>query len=274
LISNIPGYLDRIRTDLIPFLETRFDVELPQTLDGIVVKIKTALNEANFSMKSLSPLGNVLGQAFTSIFSVIMFALNLVLVPVFTFYLLLEFPDWIEFLDSLVPRPFHGVVQNYSRSFNTIVSSFVRGQVTVCLILAVLYSLGLWISGVPYWLVIGMFAGTIAFIPYLGFIGGILPGIILAYATHGDLYHPITVVIAFIVVQGIESNIITPKIIGESVGLNPIAVMLALILAGSFLGFLGLLIAVPLAAVVKVFFEDFISYYKSSSIYKGEESAS
>ena len=150
---------------------------------------------------------------------------------------------------------------------NDIISGFVRGQATVCLCLGVFYAVGLTLCGLDLGLLIGLGIGVLSFIPYVGSITGFVLSLLIAFAQFNTITPIVAVVSLFIIGQILEGNFLTPKLVGDSVGLHPVWVMFALLAGGVLLGFLGLLIAVPLAAVIGVLLRYFIAKYKKSSVY-------
>ena len=168
---------------------------------------------------------------------------------------------------SLAYLYFETSPRRYFRPKNKIIAGFIRGQLSVCLILGLFYSIGLKLVGLELGLLIGFIAGIISFIPYVGSITGFVLGCVLAFAQYGDVAHVLYVVAVFMLGQFIEGNFLTPKLVGESVGLHPVWVMFALLAGGVLLGFLGLMLAVPLAAIIGVLVRYGIKRYKQSSLY-------
>lgn len=146
-------------------------------------------------------------------------------------------------------------------------SGFIRGQFSVCVLLGTYYSLGLYFVGLELGVLVGFIAGLISFIPYVGSIIGFVVSLGIAFAQFDSLMPIIQVVIVFITGQFLEGNFLTPKLVGENVGLHPVWVMFALLTGGVLLGFLGLMIAVPVAAIIGVLIRHAIENYKKSSLY-------
>ena len=145
--------------------------------------------------------------------------------------------------------------------------SFFRGQMITCTILAVIYSVGLSIVGVPFALLIGILGGYGQIVPYMGTVIAIVPAVLLALIEFGDVTHPLLAATVFVVGQTLEGFVITPKIMGKTVGLHPVVIILAILVFGNLLGFLGILIAVPLAAVLKVILGEAVTRYRQSSLF-------
>jgi predicted PurR-regulated permease PerM len=156
------------------------------------------------------------------------------------------------------------------KEIDGVLNGFIRGQLLVALILAGLYSLGLTLCQVPMGLLIGVIAGMLAIIPYLGLIIGILPALLLSFLQYRT-WEPILLVLAvFAVVQVLEGTIITPRIVGNKIGLHPVVVMIVVLLGGTFFGFFGILLAVPVGAVTNVFVKLGLRRYKESQFFHGE----
>ena len=169
---------------------------------------------------------------------------------------------------SLIPRDKEKTVRLLLRQINGIISGFIRGQATVCLILGVYYAIGLTLAGLDLGLLIGLFIGAICFIPYVGSTMGFLISTGLAVVQFGTWERTIPVVVIFVLGQTVEGNFLTPKLIGDKVGLHPVWVMFALLAGASLFGFLGVLIAVPTAAVIGVLVRFVIKEYKESALYE------
>jgi predicted PurR-regulated permease PerM len=219
--------------------------------------------------KVLASLGNTLRGTFSGISGFIVSLLNFVVVPVAWFYLLRDFDPMKRKVLELVPIRWRAQIESYALETDEVISKFMRGQLTVCVILGLIYSLGLeFIAGVPMGIIIGLLAGLLSIVPYLGLIIGIGPAIVLALLEHGDLLHPLLVVVVFAVAQALEGNLITPKIVGEKLGLHPVTVIFAILVWGMLLGLTGMVIAVPLTAVIVVFGKKLVAHYRKSEFYR------
>ena len=203
--------------------------------------------------------------------NVFLAALNLLLVPVIMAYLLVDFDRFKNaFLGSL-PRDHKEAVLGKLAEVEGVLRAFLKGQLMVSLIMGVLYCIGLWAVGVDVPILVGMSAGLLNLVPYLGTTLGALVSIALVLLKYHDLLHPLLVVGVFAAVQAIEGYVVTPKVVGERLGLHPVVIILSLVVFGHLLGFVGILLAVPIAAVLKVFISGFLKDYKASSLYAGGE---
>nr|WP_245419026.1 AI-2E family transporter [Phyllobacterium endophyticum] len=194
-----------------------------------------------------------------------------VVTPVVAFYMLLDWDRMVNEIDRLVPRQHVHTVRDIARDMNKAIAGFVRGQGTVCLLLGVIYAVGLTATGLNFGLLIGLFAGLISFIPYVGSLVGLLLALGVALVQFWpDYINVLYVAAAFGIGQFIEGNILQPKLVGSSVGLHPVWLMFALFAFGSLMGFTGMLIAVPTAAAVGVLVRFIIRRYQQSPLYTGD----
>jgi predicted PurR-regulated permease PerM len=193
----------------------------------------------------------------------------LVITPVVAFYLLRDWDRIVIQIDSWLPRRYAETIREQVRAVDATLAGFLRGQGTVCLILAIYYGLGLSLAGLDFGLVIGLVAGLLSFVPYVGAIVGLLLSVGLALVQF-DAWLPIAIVAAvFILGQVVEGNFLTPKLVGESVGLHPVWIIFALLAGGTLFGFVGLLLAIPAAAVIGVGVRFALDRYLVSAYYKG-----
>lgn len=195
-----------------------------------------------------------------------------VVTPVVAFYMLLDWDRMLSKIDDLLPRDHVQTIRKLGADVNAAIAGFVRGQGTVCLLLGIMYAVGLTLVGLNFGLLIGLFAGLISFIPYVGSMVGLVLAVGVGLVQFWPDWIMILAVLAvFGVGQFIEGNILQPKLVGSSVGLHPVWLMFALFAFGSLMGFLGMLIAVPTAAAVGVIVRFGIRSYQQSPMYKGHE---
>ena len=194
----------------------------------------------------------------------------LVVTPIVTFYLLVDWDDMIEAVDRWVPREHLETVRALGREINAAMAGFIRGQGTVCLLLGVFYAVALSLAGLKFGLAIGLLAGALTFIPYAGaLIGGVLAIGVALFQFWPDFWSIALVAAIFGLGQFLEGNFLSPKLVGKSVGLHPVWLMFALFAFGYAFGFVGLLLAVPLAAAAGVLVRFGIGQYLSSRLYLG-----
>lgn len=209
-------------------------------------------------------------KAFSSTLSFILTVLGYFIIPIYLFYLLRDFDRMREGALTLVPQRFREGVVGLSRDVDRVLSGFIRGQLTVCLVLAVLYSIGLLVIGIDLALLIGILSGLAFIIPYLGTILGIFFAGLMAVVKFHDLLHPLLVIGWFGIVQALEGTIITPRIVGNRVGLHPVGTILAILVGGELFGFLGLLLAVPVVASALVLLRAALARYRETTFYTAE----
>ena len=233
-----------------------------EALNSTVSKLSTMAQEK---------LGIIFGSVMASAISLIDIIMLMVITPVVAVYLLVDWDRILEKINELLPLDHASVVRSLASEIDSTLSAFVRGMIAVCLVLGIYYATALSLIGLEFGLIIGFIAGLVSFIPYVGaLLGGVLAIGLALIQFWGDFELVALVVGVFIVGQIFEGNILTPKLVGNSVGLHPVSLILALSLFGAFFGFIGLLLAVPLAASAGVILRFFIKKYKMSRLFLGE----
>jgi predicted PurR-regulated permease PerM len=195
---------------------------------------------------------------------------NMLLVPVVTFYMLRDWDILVERIRELIPRRYERTIARLASASDEVLSAFLRGQLTVMLALGTIYTVGLWIVGLELALLIGMIAGLVSFVPYLGFIVGILAAGVAAVMQFQEVLPLLYVAIVFMVGQSIEGMLLTPLLVGEKIGMHPVAVIFAVLAGAQLFGFFGILLALPVAAVVMVLLRYTHERYVGSTLYTEE----
>ncbi|MGB3243109.1 MAG: AI-2E family transporter [Sulfitobacter sp.] len=214
--------------------------------------------------------GQVLEAALASFASIISIILLFVIVPVVSVYLLLDWDRMIAAIDGILPRDHAPTIRHLAKEIDETLASFIRGMGTVCLILGTYYAIALMLVGLQFGLVVGFIAGLVTFIPYLGaLLGGALAIGLALFQFWGDWLSIGLVAGIFVIGQVIEGNVLTPKLVGDSVGLHPVWLILSLSLFGTLFGFVGMLVAVPLAAAIGVLTRFGVTQYRQSLLYQG-----
>ncbi|ADZ70807.1 Permease, putative [Polymorphum gilvum SL003B-26A1] len=269
--NQLLGFLDRL-PGLVRALHTlvteTFGDRL-STLAGLDIKdLQSSLGD--IMSKAASWLGGLMqsvwsgGQALVSILSLF------VVTPVVAFYLLLDWDRMVARIDGWLPRPHVETIRRLAREMDAAVAGFVRGQVSVCVLLGLFYAIGLMLVGLNFGLLIGIGAGLVSFIPFVGAILGFVVSMAVALVQFWPDWPLIAAVAAvFAVGQFLEGNILQPKLVGDSVGLHPVWLMFALFAFGSLFGFVGMLVAVPAAAMVGVLARFALTQYLASPLYRG-----
>ena len=215
--------------------------------------------------------GELLQQVLNSAAGVVNLVVFIVVVPVVAFYLLMDWDKMIGQIDDLLPRDYAPVIRRLSHEIDCTLASFVRGQGTVCLILGIFYAGALMIVGLQFGLVVGLLAGLLTFIPYIGaLVGGLLSVGLALFQFWGDWWMIVAVAAIFQVGQMVEGNILTPKLVGSSVGLHPVWLIFALSAFGTLFGFVGMLVAVPIAAAIGVLVRFALEQYRAGQLYRGQ----
>jgi len=247
LIANIPVYIDWIQNTAFPWLQARIgaETELPD-----LNALKQAVSE--HWQQAGGVAANILAQVSRSGLMFMGWLASLVLIPVVTFYLLRDWNILLARVRELVPRQTVKVVDRLARNADEVLGEFIRGQLLVMLALSFIYTIGLWIVGLDMALLIGMIAGIVSFVPYLGLIIGLLLATIASLIQFGDAGILVQVAIVFGAGQLIESMLLTPWLVGDRIGLHPVVVILAVLAGGQLFGFIGVLLALPVAAVLMV----------------------
>ena len=196
--------------------------------------------------------------------------MNLVLIPVVTFYLLRDWDKLVEGIRQLLPRSVEPQVSQVAREIDDVLSAFIRGQLMVMVALGLIYSLGLWMVGLDLAFIIGMGAGLLSIVPYLGAFLGVIAAVLAALFQFQDLLHVVMVLVVFGVGQSLESMFLTPKLVGDQIGLHPVAVIFAVLAGGHLAGFLGILLALPAAAALNVLVRHLHESYRQSPLYNKE----
>ena len=261
-INAVPKYMSSLSQKIEPLIANLQDSFPALSRE----KIREYL-QGNIS-NGLKLLGSVLRKLITSGYALFNIVSLLLITPVVAFYMLRDWNDFIKKVDSLLPKSYKKEIRNQAKAIDKIISSFIRGQLSVCVLLGSFYAIGLTLVGLDLGMLVGFIAGIISFIPYVGSIVGFITAMAIAFAQF-DYWVPIAQVVGvFAIGQFLEGNFLTPKLVGDSIGLHPVWVMFALLAGGVLLGFLGLMIAVPLAAVIGVLVRFAISKYKQSSLYR------
>lgn len=236
------------------------------------------LDESSTVRQTLSKIaGNIeskgvqlLETALSSAVSLINVLLLLVVVPVVSIYLLLDWDRMVEKIDSLLPRDHAPTIRLLAGDIDKTLASFVRGMGTVCVVLGTYYAIALMAVGLQFGLVIGFLAGLLTFIPYLGaLLGGVMAIGLAMFQFWGDWLSIGLVAGIFVIGQVIEGNVLTPKLVGSSVGLHPVWLIFALSVFGTLFGFVGMLVAVPVAAALGVIARFAVEQYRNSLLYRG-----
>lgn len=267
LIETLPSIINWAETRALPWVSLTFGIE-PELL-----KIEFLVQQAKQHWQQAGGLAKtVLGGITASGFAILGWVANVLLLPVLLFYFLRDWDTLVERIHSLLPRSVEPVISRLARDSDQVLGAFLRGQVMVMITLGVVYSIGLSIVGLKLAPLIGMTAGMISFVPYLGGILGVTAALITALVQFGEWQYLLGVLAVFAVGQTLEGFVLTPLLVGDKIGLHPVAVIFAIMAGGQLFGFLGVLLALPVAAIVMVVLRYLHEQYLVSSLYRSGES--
>ncbi len=264
LARLLPQVVDRLQVILAPVLE---QLRADLTADAMD-QIKSAVG--NYAGTAVSWITGFLGQVWSGGLALLNILSLVLITPLVAFYLLRDWDNIVEKVDHWLPRDAADTIREQARRIDTTLAGFVRGQALVCLSLAVLYAVGLSTVGLNAGVLIGIAAGLLAVIPYIGAAVSLIVGVGLAVAQfHQDWTSIAMVALVFLVGQTLESYVLTPRLVGGRVGLSPVWIIFAMLAGGSLFGLTGVLIALPVAAVVGVLVRFAIEQYLNSALYRG-----
>jgi predicted PurR-regulated permease PerM len=260
LAAEIPHYLATLQEWLTPLIRRLSQMD-PGRIRGLLQEVLQRFE--GLPLQIVHTLSTVVVSTLASLGGLLTLALNLLVIPVATFYFLRDFGHMRTAFPTFLPVSYRQWIMEKLGEIDSLLSGFIRGQLLVALILMGLYSIGLTIVGTPSSVLFGILSGAANIVPFMGLIVGFLPTVILTFLRYHDWQHPAGVVAVFAVVQIIEGNVVSPKIVGERLGLHPVVVILAVLVGGQLFGFLGILLAVPATAVIKVFWRDVLAFYRA-----------
>lgn len=262
-LSSLPDFIARTHDRLLPYLtELQQRLNLPDAAELSQLareRFGTALSWLGGALESVVGQGLALANLLSLIF----------ITPVVTFYLLRDWDRLVSKIDELLPRAHATTIRSQAMLVNETLAGFARGQSMVCATLAIYYATALMLVDLPFGLIVGLLAGLLTFIPYVGSLTGFAVSMAIAIGQFGDPWSIALVAIIFGIGQVMEGNFLTPKLVGDRVGLHPVWIIFALLSGGALFGFVGLLLAVPVAAVIGVLVRFGIAQYQASRLYLG-----
>ncbi|MCS4504821.1 AI-2E family transporter [Arhodomonas aquaeolei] len=265
LVQRLPAIVDWVQRTAVPWMEEHLGVSASR-LD--VQTLRDAVTQHWQSTGSVAAA--VIARATQSGLALVGLITNLALIPVVGFYLLRDWDVLMERIRELLPRSVQGVVGRLGGECNEVVAAFLRGQLLVMLALGAIYTTGLWLVGLNLAILIGMLSGLANIVPYLGFIVGITTASVAAVFQFNDILVPLLLVWAvFGIGQTLEGMVLTPLLVGDRIGLHPVAVIFAVLAGGQLFGFAGVLLALPVAAVIAVLLRHAHDRYVHSTLYHG-----
>lgn len=265
-VQRIPDVLVWMQESILPYVREKTGVEL----EGIPLNDIRQLVSQYWQQVS-GVAGDVLKTATSSTVSVVLVVVNLMLVPVVTFYLLRDWDKLIAAIRDLVPSRVQPKTVELAKECDDVLSAFIHGQLLVMLALGTIYAIGLAIVGVDLALFLGALAGLASVVPYLGVIVGIVAATVAAWMQFQEFMPLVWVALVFGIGQVLESVVLTPLLVGDKIGLHPVAVIFAIMAGGQLAGFVGVLVALPFAAVMMVFVRHLHHYYQNSSLFQNAD---
>ena len=262
LVQRFPEWIEWYSSTALPWLADKAGVELenfdPAQFSDMLKAYWKEISTAAFKVIDLVSQG---GMAVAAVLT------NLVLIPVVTFYLLRDWDLLVGGIHDLLPRNMEGEISRMAGDVDRVLGAFFRGQLMVMLALGLIYTIGLSVVGIELAVLIGMGAGLLSIVPYLGSIVGVLVAAGAAVYQFHDMYHGLMVLLVFGFGQAAEGMYLTPKLVGNQIGLHPVTVIFAVLAGGQLFGFLGILLALPVAAALNVLVRDMHQKYRTSSLY-------
>jgi predicted PurR-regulated permease PerM len=268
LIHLFPRWIEWFSSTVLPWLAGKFGFELKgfdsAQFAQMLKDYWREISAAAFKVVDYVSRG---GMAVAALLT------NLILIPVVTFYLLRDWDSLVRAVHDLLPRTMEAEISRTVTEVDEVLGAFFRGQLMVMLALGVIYSAGLSLIGLELAILIGMGAGLLSIVPYLGSIVGVLVAVVAAIFQFQDVFHPVMVLLVFGLGQSAEGMYLTPKLVGDSIGLHPVAVIFAVLAGGQLFGFLGILLALPVAAALNVLVRNMLQKYRQSELYTSSADA-
>lgn len=263
LVEKLPQWIFQFQSQVLPWVEKRFGIQVSAlSIDQLNEKMSGHWQQAG------DVAATVFKQVSQSAMTLFGWIANITLIPVVAFYLLRDWDVMIAKVHDLLPRTIEPTVSKLARECDDVMSAFLRGQLAVMVALGIIYGVGLAIVGVELALLLGTISGLAAIVPYLGFIIGIVASSIAAYLQFHEWMPVLYVAIVFGAGQAIESSVLTPLLVGDKIGLHPVAVIFAVMAGGQLAGFVGVLLALPAAAIIMVLLRHLMRRYKDSALYQ------
>lgn len=262
LIEQMPAFMERMRTTVVPWLNDKLGIEIALDSASFRQFVSDNMQDASGIAKKIFASLGVGGLA------VVGFLINLLLIPVVLFYVLRDWKPLLAGVDATVPRRFHGTINKLAGEIDAVLSEFLRGQLSVMVLMSVFYVAGLWLAGLNFALPVGLITGLLVFIPYLGSGTGLILGTVAAVMQFPSMNGVFMVWAVFGVGQLLEGFVVTPWLVGDRIGLHPVAVIFALLAFGQVFGFFGVLLALPASAAMLVGLRHMQRNYQTSDLYQ------
>ncbi len=262
VISLLPHWGDWLQNNLVPRLSNYVN------LDPELFNLRELSARLGHEWQQAGGILARIGRSFSaSSMALAGFLANLFLIPVVSFYLLRDWDRMIDNIRGLLPRNIEPTVVTLARECDDVLGAFLKGQLMVMFMLGIIYGTGLWLLGLQFAILIGLIAGLASIVPYMGFIVGIGVALVTAFFQFDSWWPILGVVVVFGIGQMMEGMVLTPLLVGDRIGLHPVAVIFAIMAGGQLFGFVGILLALPVAAIVMVLLVHLHRNYKESHLY-------
>lgn len=267
LVSAAPAYADTLHNKIMPWLLNIMEKLSPDDVE----KLRTAAGEHAGTV--MNWIAQFLKNLASGSFAILDILTLVFITPLVAFYVLRDWNSLTAIIDRALPRRHYALIRAQLNQIDQTLAGFVRGQALVCITLGIYYATGLTVAGLNFGAAIGLTTGLLSFIPYVGSSFGMITSLILGAVQLGDWQHMVGILAVFGVGQILEGYVLTPKLVGDRVGLHPVWIMFGLFAGASLMGFLGMLIAVPVSAVIGVLLRFGLHQYQSSAYYRDDTSA-
>jgi predicted PurR-regulated permease PerM len=261
IVRRVPQYFSVLNERIIPWLNERLGMTLQLDVASVRDSVVTHLQAAEGLAAKLFSSLRIGGQVVFGFF------VNLLLVPVVTFYLLRDWDILVAKVEALIPRRWHAKAIEIAKEIDAVLSEFLRGQLSVMLLMSVYYSVGLWIAGLEFALPVGIVTGLLVFVPYVGMIVGLVLATLAALMQFSGMMGLVWVWVVFGIGQLLEGMLVTPWLVGDRIGLHPVVVIFSLLAFGQLFGFFGVLLALPASAALLVSLRHVRQRYLTSGVY-------
>jgi len=262
LLTRLPEYTSSLKEVLHPVILKLLEGLGPDALEKITASL------AQFSGDALAIVGKLLGNLWQSGLALVNILSLIFITPIVSFYIIRDWDHVVARIDGWLPRSSATVIRQQCRLIDRALAGYIRGQTNVCMLLGAFYAVGLMVMGLEFGLFIGIGSGLLTFIPYVGVLFGMVVGVMVAFFQFGDFAHMGIVVAIFLVGQFLEGNFVSPKLVGDSVGLHPVWIIFGLLSGAALYGFVGMLVAIPVTAMVAVLIRFGLSEYLNSSLFQ------
>ncbi|MDP6968736.1 MAG: AI-2E family transporter [Gammaproteobacteria bacterium] len=263
LVGLVPDMQSWFNHTMLPYLQTRLDIDV-QSLE---LDLLTKTVSAEWQQQAGGIASQIMSYVTASTLGLVGLLGSTLLVPVVSFYLLRDFDILVAKMRDMLPRNLEPKVTLWVRECDEVLGAFVRGQLLVMLVLGLIYGIGLSVVGLKYAMLIGLLAGLASIVPYLGFAVGFVAAMLVALFQFDSYWGFVAVTLVFVIGQALEGMVLTPWLIGDRIGLHPVAVIFAVLAGGQLFGFTGMLLALPLAAVIMVLLRHLHEGYRNSLLY-------